>query len=56
MPGGCLNTAEIEENMHSPSGCINTVPINLTRMFSDNLNICSFNKYKNMLCDDNHIQ
>ena len=31
------------------------VPINLTRMLSDNLNICAVNKYTNMLGDDNHI-
>ena len=41
--------------MHAPSGCINTVPINLTRMLSDNLNICAINKYTNMFGDDTHI-
>ena len=54
MPSGCLNTAEIEENIHTPSGCINTVSINLTRMLSDNLNMCAINKYTNMLGDNNH--
>ena len=54
MPSGCLNTAEIEENIHAPSGCINTVPINLTCMLSDNLSICAINKYTNMLGDNNH--
>ena len=45
MPSGCLNTAEIEENMPAPSGFINIVPINLTCMLIDNLNICAVNKY-----------
>ena len=51
MPSGCLNTAEIEENINTP---INTVSINLTRMLSDNLNTCAINKYTNMLGDNNH--
>ena len=43
-------------NIHIlPSGFINTVPINLTDMFSDNLNTSAINKYRNMLGDDNHI-
>ena len=41
--------------MYTPSGCIKMVPINLTRMFSDNLNICAINKYTNKLDDNNHI-
>ena len=41
MPSVCLNTAQIEENIHAPSGWFNTVPINLTRMLSDHLNICA---------------
>ena len=55
MPNGCLNTTETEKNIHAPSGCINTVPINLTRILSGNLNICAINKCTNMLADDNHI-
>ena len=55
MPSGCLNTAEIEENIHVLSGCINTAPINLTWMLCDNLNICAINRYINMLEDDSHI-
>ena len=55
MPNGCLNTTETEKNIHAPSGCINTVPINLTRILSGNLNICAINKCTNMLGDDNHI-
>ena len=50
----CLNTAEIEEHTHTPSGYINTVPRNLTCMLSENLNTCAINKYANMLGDDNH--
>ena len=55
-PSGCLNIAQIEENIHVPSGLFNTVAINLTCMLSDHLNICAINKNTNMLCDDNHIQ
>ena len=50
----CLNTTEIEEHTHKPSGYIDTVPISLTRMPSDNLRICAINKYTNMLGDDGH--
>ena len=42
--------------IHAPSGCINTVQINLTRMLSGNLYICAINKYTDILCDDNNIQ
>ena len=55
-PSACLNTTEIEQNIHATNACINKVPINLTRMLSDNLNICAINKYANMLGDGNHIQ
>ena len=54
MPSGCLNTAEIGEHTHTPSGYINTAPINLICMHSDNLNTCAISKYTNMLGDDNH--
>ena len=47
-PIGCLNTIEIEER-------INTVPINLTFMLSDNLNAWAINKYTNTLSDHNQI-
>ena len=47
-PIGCLNTIEIEEH-------INTVPINLTFMLSDNLNAWAINKYTNTLSDHNQI-
>ena len=50
-PSGCLNTPEIEEHTHMPSGHINTVPINLTYMISDNLNTWAINT--NTLSDDN---
>lgn len=46
MPSSCINTAEIEEHTHSPSGCINMVPVNLTRNLSANLNSWTINKYK----------
>ena len=52
---GCLNTTEIEEHTHTTSCFINTVPINLTGMFSDSLNTIAIKKYRNMLDDDNHI-
>ena len=45
---GCLNTSEIEEHTYTPSSYINTAPINLTRMLSDNLNTCAINKYINI--------
>ena len=54
MASGFLNTAEIEEHTSAPTGCINMVPLNLTRMNSDKLNACIINKYANMLGDDNH--
>ena len=45
MSSGYLNTAEIEKHIHTLSGHINTVSINSTYMFSDNLNTCVINKY-----------
>ena len=54
MLSGFLNTAEIGEHTHTPSGYTNTVPINLTRILSDNVNTCAINKYTNMFGDDNH--
>ena len=54
MPSGCLNTSEIEEHTHSPSAHINTIPINLTYMLSDNLNTWAINKHTNTLSEDNH--
>ena len=53
MLRGCLDTAEIEKYTHTLSGYINMVPMNLTLMFSDNLNICAINKFTNMLGYDN---
>ena len=44
----------ISWNIHTPCGYIDTVPINLTRILSDNLNTWAINKYTNMLGDDNH--
>ena len=55
MLSGCLKTTEIREHTHSPNGHINTVPINLTRMLSDNLNACAIKKYTNMVGNNNHI-
>ena len=55
MLSGCLNTTEIEEHTHTPGGYINTVPISLTRMFSDNLNTSTINKYRIMLGDESHV-
>ena len=49
---GYLNTAEIEQHMHS--GHINTVSINSTYMLSDNLNTCAINKYTNTLRGDDN--
>ena len=43
----------MEKHIHTPGGHINTVPINLTYMLSDNLNTCAINKYTNTLSDDN---
>ena len=51
MLSGCLSTTKIEEHTHTSSGYSNTVPINLTRMFNDNLNTWAINKYTNMLGD-----
>ena len=51
----CLNTVEIEEHTHTPSGYINTVPRNLTCMLSDNLNNYAINKYTNTLGDDSNM-
>ena len=45
MFSGYLNTAEIEKHIHTLSGHINTVSINSTYVFSDNLNTCVINKY-----------
>ena len=50
----CPNTTDIVEHTHTPSGYIDTVPINLTRILSDNLNTWAINKYTNMLGGDNH--
>ena len=49
MSSGYLNTAEIEKHIHTLSGHINTVSINSTYMFSDNLNTCVINKYTDTL-------
>ena len=48
------HTADIGEHTHTPCGYINTVPINLIHMLSDNLNTSVINKYTNMLGDDSH--
>ena len=40
------------EHTDTPSGYINTVPINLTHMLSDNLKTCANNKYTNMFGDE----
>ena len=45
MSSGYLNTAEIEKHIHTLSAHINTVSINSTYMFRDNLNTCVINKY-----------
>ena len=52
---GCLNTAEIGEHTLTPSGYINTVPVNLTCMVIDNLNICAVNKYADMFGDNSNM-
>ena len=54
-PYKSIKTTEIKEHTQSPNGYINTVPINLTRMLSDNLNACAINKYTNMVDGNNHI-
>ena len=53
-PSGCFDIAEIGEHTYTPSGYINTLPINLIDMLSDDLNTCAINKYTNTLGDDNH--
>ena len=50
---GYLSIGEIEKHIHTPSGHINTVPINLTHMLSDNLNTSAISKYTNTVSDDN---
>ena len=56
MPSGYLNTAEIEKAIHVFGGHINTVPIYLTYILSDNLNTCAINRYTNTLNDDNQTE
>ena len=50
---GYLSIGEIEKHIHTPSGHINTVPINLTHMLSDNLDTSAISKYTNTVSDDN---
>ena len=52
-PSGNFNPAEIENHIHTPSGHMKTVPINLTYMLSVNPNTSTINKYLNTLSDDN---
>ena len=47
-----LTIVEVEEHAHTPSGYINTIPINLTCMLSGNLNTCAIDKHTNILGDD----
>ena len=56
IPSGYLNTAEIEKHIHILSGHINTVPIYLTYILSDNLNTCAISRYTNTLNDDNQTE
>ena len=54
MSSGYLNTTEIEKDIHTPSGHINTVSLNSTCKLSDNFNTCSINKHANALRGDNN--